>query len=602
MERRFINAIFAVGLVACGHANSPATGSFTSPDGGHGTDAIVGNSEAGDGSGRDGAAPGQDGDGEVLGPLNPLDPTQLPPPDPNAQVVPNLDSAIINIDPVEGAKDYRAFVIEDGVEVLTDSEDREVVNGATIFCAGQRQRAAPRPPQAEVLNKIEVTGLTTKKTFVVEAIDRLCPFTGLLGHTDATLNVAASDLDPALRGAVPVVSEATTRARYGSMIFNGHGPASRIAQPAEPSPPKVLKRWTVEVAPIDADAAAARRTRDFFADFAENDQPVWVEGGTNGDGTFHAPANYGFSLAAYQNKQFAFYATNTELAGRNHVFLDRGRLRMLNPDINQAVMGTVMAVPKKAAHLEDDTYLHVTFEVSANSTVRRYWWFSLCGPEQAGQTFAADGLLKEWIILGAGFFNSDGLNPSTVGWNCLFVFPHDGLGARVPGNGTSNPESSVIVDIHRAGATELRSGVNVSPQQVNEGYPRAWYRLQKGGAVTNTGVLDELLYPAPNTHFDLYISRSRIVMYVNGEQRICNDFGPERLSMAEGAVGFNSALYHSSAEHSELQADFADRRGQLYYLQNTVFADMLAYDNVGFEEGVGLPADYSGADCYVHAP
>jgi hypothetical protein len=91
-------------------------------------------------------------------------------------------------------------------------------------------------------------------------------------------------------------------------------------------------------------------------------------------------------------------------------------------------------------------------------------------------------------------------------------------------------------------------------------------------------------------------------MYVDGEQRICNDFGPERLTMAEGAVGFNTALYHSSAEHSELTVDFADRSGQLYWLQNTLFAYQHTWDNVGFEEGVQLPSSYSDADCYTHQP
>jgi hypothetical protein len=159
-----------------------------------------------------------------------------------------------------------------------------------------------------------------------------------------------------------------------------------------------------------------------------------------------------------------------------------------------------------------------------------------------------------------------------------------------------------MVVLHKANAPEQQSAVDVSPQQLNDGYPRAWYRMQKAGVVTDRGVLDDALDRAPRKRFDFYISRTRLVMYVDGEQRLCNDFGPERLTMAEGAVGFNTALYHSSAEHSEFTVSFADRSGQLYWLENTLFADQHSWDNVGFEEGVQLPGSYSGADCYTHQP
>src|SRR5690348_2498945 len=66
----------------------------------------------------------------------PMDPQPL---DPNAAVVPNIDSAVLRVEAVEGARDYRAYAMVDGVEVSIDGDGREQVNGATIFCAGQRQ-------------------------------------------------------------------------------------------------------------------------------------------------------------------------------------------------------------------------------------------------------------------------------------------------------------------------------------------------------------------------------------------------------------------------------------------------------------------------------
>lgn len=564
---------------------------------------------ASNGGARDAGAPSGGAPMRDAGPSTPLDPAQIPPPDPNAVTVPNLDSAVINVEAVDGAKDYRAFIVRDGVEVLVDAEGRESVKGATIFCAGQKQRAAPKLPVAEVMRQIEVTDLKEPSEFVVEAIDQLCPFPGLLGKTDASIKVSSPDAiqyHPELVVPIPIVSEATIRARYGSMIVNGQGPASQPGQPADPINPKVLKRWTVKVGPLDAAAAAKRRTSTFFEDFSKDEPFQWVtpppDVFQNGDGTFHEPENYGYSYAVYQNSRFVAYATNTELIKGNYLFYDRGQLQTNLPDSSQDVMGTVMAMPKTLAHFTDEGYLHVTFESSTNSTSRRYWWLSLCGADTPGQTMTSEGLLTNVISLSAGFWNPDARNPSSAGWNCLIVFPHDGLAIPIPDGASTFPQSSAIVTLHKSNAPALQTAVNVSPQQVSDAYPPSWYRRMKAGKVTETSLFDDLLQQAPRAHFDIYVSRQRLVMYVNGEQRLCNDFGPERLTMAEAAVGFNDALYHSSAEHTELTVSFADRSGQLYYLENTLYADAHTWDNVGFEEGVSLPSSYTDADCYTYAP
>jgi len=452
------------------------------------------------------------------------------------------------------------------------------------------------------VNEIGFKELPGRTRFYADAVATAGPAPGRVGLTDDSLQTGSPDAVPDLNEPVPIVSEQTMRSKYDNMIINGHNPAAKRGQPADPNTPVVLKRWTVKVSPLDSAAADARKTKTFFADFSENDQPQWVPGGTNDDGTFHEPDGYGYSLAIYQNKQFDFYATNTELVKGDHAFIDRGQLHIVLPDAAQDTMGTVMAIPRQPAHFTDTGYIHITYENSTNSTPRRYWWLSLCGADQPGQTFGADGLLTKWISLNSGFFNADGKNMSTAGWNCFVVFPHDGIMTPVPPSSNSNPQSSVIVLIHKAGAPDKQSAVDVSPQQLNSAYPAAWYRLQKGGQVTDTGVLDDYIQMAPRVHFDAYVSRQRFILYVNGEQRICNDFGPQKLTMAEAAVGFNDALYHSSAEHTELTASFADRSGQLWYLNNTIYADQHQWDNVGFEEDVALPSSFSDADCYTYSP
>ena len=71
-------------------------------------------------------------------------------------------------------------------------------------------------------------------------------------------------------------------------------------------------------------------------------------------------------------------------------------------------------------------------------------------------------------------------------------------------------------------------------------------------------------------------------MYVNGEQRICNNLGTAgKLTMAEGALGFGQVLYHSAAERQEFNASYWDRRGQRFYIENSPFIDERDWDNVG---------------------
>ena len=89
-------------------------------------------------------------------------------------------------------------------------------------------------------------------------------------------------------------------------------------------------------------------------------------------------------------------------------------------------------------------------------------------------------------------------------------------------------------------------------------------------------------------------------MYVNGEQRICNDFPTAKLTMAEAALGFGQVLYHSAAERNEFGRSYFLRTGQKYYLQNTPYIDERTWDNIGYDEHVTSPEHFDATQCYVH--
>src|SRR5439155_12348892 len=69
------------------------------------------------------------------------------------QYVANRDSAILVVPDVPGVVDYRVITIPAGIGVSADG-DGEKVTGATMYCAGYRQHAAPHGP-LELLRVIE---------------------------------------------------------------------------------------------------------------------------------------------------------------------------------------------------------------------------------------------------------------------------------------------------------------------------------------------------------------------------------------------------------------------------------------------------------------
>jgi len=508
----------------------------------------------------------------------------------SVSVVPNRDSAILVVPAVAGAVDYRVITVPDGVKVTVDGSGAERIDGSTIHCAGYRQHNAPRAANRELMLQIEVTGLTGPTRLVVEAIDTACPYTGALGSAHVDINATNTEIDAPTRGVFSFFTEAEIRSTYGSLILNGHGnnPA-KSGQPAPATSPKVLSRTTIKVTPLGTSAMGPTAT--FFDDFQNEDQPVFV---ANLD-------DKGRSQAAklYQNSKYSFY---TYGSAASQFYMARGQMHFVLADWEQDIMSSNIAYPRQPVALSDTDYLHVTYEVASNATDRRYWWMVLCGADTVGGTIGADGKLKGNIISMPAFMEADGANPSVEGWNCLQLFPRQGWPFTLPPDNTY-PESEVRVMTNMAGNLGLSSVVNESPAQFDSNTgPPSWFRTQDAKGKLVGKILDDQQLIAPRTRFDVFVKRDRVVFYVNGEQRICNNLGAKgRLTMAEGALGFGQVYYHSAAERDEFYRDYWDRRGQRYYLENSPFVDERSFDNVGYGEHVGLPSNFDPNVCFTPA-
>lgn len=491
-------------------------------------------------------------------------------------VVVDRDSAVLELPVVAGAKDYRAFRLSDGVSISGD----ERINGGDVHCAGYRQRNALAEPARELVRRLEITGLAKDSLVAIEAIDRPCPFPGVLGKSHKDLTVTSDEVIAADRVPFSIFTEAEIRSSFGSLIRNGHGPGA-LAAPADPAlaEAKVLARTAVRI-PAQGSGAPKPLT-SFFDDFEIDDQPTFVSTSS------HSRTQQG---KIFQNQKWSFY---TYGADESQFFVEKGQLHTVLADWHQNIFSSNIAYPRRPVQLPavgDDAYLKVTFDVHSNSTQRRYWWLFLCGAETAGATMGSDGLLKGLIVQTAFFYQEDGRNPSVDGWSCLQIFPRDGWPFDLAPEDT-RPESDVRVMVNTANAADRDSVVNVSPDEYGNPAiaPPGWYR-----------VLDDRTVLSPRTKIALFIRRDRVVMYVDGEQRLCNDFPTNKLTMAEAALGFGQVLYHSTAERVEFSRDYWMRTGQRYYLENTPYVDERTWDNMGFDEHVGAPANFDATKCHVH--
>lgn len=541
-----------------------------------------------------------------------------------------------------------------GSQVLTYDLSRQTVSRWYDASPGASRTLITIQP--EVVREIEVVGLTRGVSAIVEAISEPCPFPGVIGSkrrdilvdNDETNLVSngTSKIGWNLNGTVhSIVTEAEIRDRYfGNMIYNGQGHSVGLRPGAfEPTMrhPVVLARAKVDIAPDTTGAIPSL----FFDDFNDATDPlVNVKS--------YVPENLGVrTLAAkpllFSNSKWNIYAKGYDFGSTYQgvdVFVKDGRLHTVLADWKQDIMASIEAFPKKSVRIYGDGYLYVRVEVSSDATDRRYPLFGLYGPSNGDPIFknGADGapILFREIMHTAFFYQDTGANPSLGGWNALQIFGRDGM----EGNGTTNvttpvvdpndpskvqyyqayPDTDLMVLTNRQ-LTSLpeplvenfqtsgaRSVVHVSPKdQSGQGGDRStWYYRIDGKGKAVAPLMDDQMLIAPRTKYEFYIRNNRVVMYVNGGQRLCNDFAQDqaRLTMTEGVLGFSHIFYHSGAERMRQFSTFSSEvagenyhSAQKHYLENIPFIDERTWDNIGFQENVSAPADFDATRCFSRA-
>lgn len=508
---------------------------------------------------------------------------------PGITYVPNRDSVKLLIPAVPNAVDYRVIALTAGMSV-TNSANRETVRGTTITCAGYRQRNV-YVNKRELVTRVEVTGVAGATQYVVEAIDRSCPFTGVHGVSKASVTRSNSSLPASEQGTFSLYTEAEIVARYGSMIINGQGVAAKRGTQAAVNPPIVLARSTIAVTPLGT--ASAPPVATFFDDFNLNDQPRLIEKGTYN--TNHEGSDI------YQNNKWTFHGAFPDVM---QYFTERGQLHGIIADGGGENFASMIAYPRRAAAVSASDYLHVTFEVNTHTTARRYWWLSLCGADTLGQTLKSDGQPAFFLRPNSSLQIGDGNNPNTAGMNCVMVFPKNGNRYfPLPPNNTA-PETDVRVLVYGAGTGT--TGRNVDPDIYHYDWMgplnHTWYRQLNAQKQPIGPMLDLQNLNAPRVKFDLFVKKGRVVLYADGQQKLCNDFNTNLMTLAESAVGFGQVLYHTAAEHNDVAPDAAGSPLMRHVYQNMPFFDRRDWDNLGYQEHSSLPKSgfsFDASLCYA---
>jgi hypothetical protein len=594
-----VASVAALALAACGSSASMPDGNLTNPDAGPVTPVSVHPPAAVpapvDADPTTPAGPGGGALGWASAPIMT-----------GVQYIAGRDSLELVVPPVADAVDYRAIILAPGVGVTT-SGAAETVTGTTIVCAGYLQRSTRRPLR-ELIDTIQLAGLTGDTRVVIEALDAPCPFTGVIGNAHVDLP-RTSAVNPEITATdsrtYSTFTEAEVRATYGAALFNGQGAAPRPGDPAPPIAPHVLARTTVIVAPTGTTAPPP--VAGFFDDFATADQPVKISDGV----TCYPPACDHPFIDIFQNTAWTIESASMDVS---QFFIDRGQLHAVVADTGADDFSSVVAYPRHLAQISDTSYLHVTYDVNALTTARRYPWLSICGADAPGHTIKADGTPAFHLAVDSSLQLADGNNPNTAGFNCVMLFSKDGnyLFELPAGDGTSSPpETDMRVLIYKQGAGI--TGVNVAPDIYKNGWiPPSWFRTVNAAGEVTGRMIDLQNLAAPTSHFDVFMRRGRVVVYVDGQQKLCNDFDASLTTMSEAMVGFGQVLYHTAAEHNDDlapstrtdEANAASPRSRHVY-DNLRFFDRRDWDNLGFESGVALPTTgpsaFDESACYRSA-
>jgi hypothetical protein len=257
------------------------------------------------------------------------------------------------------------------------------------------------------------------------------------------------------------------------------------------------------------------------------------------------------------------------------------------------------------------------FRINSEATHRRYWWWTMCGSANRADLF--DDTAKTFKLRPTVFettFNAGGNNPSVPDGHtlesgapsadnpsakeCLTLTEMGRPVNPMDTSGVARSSATLRAIIHPAGWSHggIFLGNNLSDEPVLNSGPVLGFRYKVDAQGNRIGpMIEPFDQVAPLVHYDVFVRRDRLVVFVNGRQGFCVDLSDIQLTMNYGEIVYGDLLYHSSVEWQELSSSVANQDPQMYQtLLNAPIASARVWDVVGHADTLDVPSQFATFD------
>jgi hypothetical protein len=401
------------------------------------------------------------------------------------------------------------------------------------------------------------TGITGPTTLVVEALDHGCPFQGHLSPQSIPTITAYFGSNPLIHQPYVTIDDVQAASPTTEVFINGQsGPAwmwdgtkyeggvakaPTAAQLAANSGageplPRAIARSFVDVSP------KAHAPMDFFASFAPGAAPETFT-------TIPCGSSDGNCFATWRQQSPTFDQMFIDVEympdGGSGLFAYgpvAGEWWVTYGDVGGDTNGKYRLTAKQKANIDSKTFLHVTMEVDAYSTDRRY-----------PQLLISDQDVPVQYNLPKG--------------HTLIVQPR--------GETTAWAMYPIDYDLQIC---------SMRTWDVNNQCPQydLYHLAGADGGVAHLAPNDELGEHASVDHrvlFDVYTSDARLYLFLDGAPYACADLPTGTVPTGAVTVTWGDVLYHSQVDH-----DFA------FHTDHMQIETRRHFDNLGFSNGVAAPS------------
>jgi hypothetical protein len=302
------------------------------------------------------------------------------------------------------------------------------------------------------------------------------------------------------------------------------------------------------------------------------------------------------------------------------VFTRHGRLYTTFGDTNQDVGGSLSFSSTRVpvVTMDNQKYIHSMFRLNSEATHRRYWYWTMCGGATGAELFdTATGQYKIRPLLFETSFGPGGNNPSIpdghtlaststandavgIAKECLSITEEARPEAPFRTDGSAQTSAVIRAQIHPANKSHgiIALGNTSSDSPVVSGTSSLGFRFKVDAKGNRVGpMIEPFDQLQPLVHYDVFVRRDRLVVFINGRQGFCVDLSDIPLTMNYAMIGYGDLLYHSAIEWQELSDSAANKDPQLYQYQlNTPIATSRIWDVVAHADMIDVPAQFATFD------